>query len=222
MSDVYVHADKVIVWLGEAENDSHLAFERLPSIANRFWAIREYWKGKAAHDIVDLKLPDVNDPVWPAFLHVYAMPLFHRMWIVQEVVLASHVEVLCGVDTVDWAYLLNFATAFVKSAIGGIIGGCLCPKLGNKISALSASGINLVMNIGKLLREYEEQRDNEQWLLGVMGIMQSQNAFENVDYVYGIRAMLPQCLQEKIEVDYSSQSRNNYWELHARCFVLLL
>lgn len=89
----------------------------------------------------------------------------------KEVVLASHVEVLCGKDAADWAYFVNFARAFVKSATGGIIGGSLSPKLGSKISAMSASGIKLVMDIGNLLREYEEQRDDERWLLGVMRIM---------------------------------------------------
>ena len=43
-----------------------------------------------------------HDPKWSALLKIVLRPWFKRLWVQQEVILASSVSMVCGTDWISW------------------------------------------------------------------------------------------------------------------------
>ncbi|KAF4841105.1 Heterokaryon incompatibility protein 6, OR allele [Colletotrichum siamense] len=87
MGDIYKSARQVVVWLGEAADDSHLVFEHLKDMsAKKSW-------------------PNVSKPtprLRRAWLALITRPWFFRTWVIQEVALSRKAVVMCGEDAAPW------------------------------------------------------------------------------------------------------------------------
>ncbi|EQB51095.1 hypothetical protein CGLO_09402 [Colletotrichum gloeosporioides Cg-14] len=87
MGDIYKSARQVVVWLGEAADDSHLVFEHLKDeSAKKSW-------------------PNVSKPtprLRRAWLALITRPWFFRTWVIQEVALSRKAVVMCGEDAAPW------------------------------------------------------------------------------------------------------------------------
>ncbi|KAJ0323393.1 hypothetical protein Brms1b_001793 [Colletotrichum noveboracense] len=87
MGDIYKSARQVVVWLGEAADDSHLVFEHLKDkSAKKSW-------------------PNVAKPtprLRRAWLALITRPWFFRTWVIQEVALSRKAVVMCGEDAAPW------------------------------------------------------------------------------------------------------------------------
>ncbi|KAI8268418.1 hypothetical protein K4K58_005200 [Colletotrichum sp. SAR11_239] len=87
MGDIYKSAHQVVVWLGEAADDSHLVFEHLKDkSAKKSW-------------------PNVAKPtprLRRAWLALITRPWFFRTWVIQEVALSRKAVVMCGEDAAPW------------------------------------------------------------------------------------------------------------------------
>lgn len=57
----------------------------------------------------DKPVPSQEDPVWDEIRDFFQNSWFRRAWIVQEVVLAASVRIVCGKWIVDWNDLLSAA-----------------------------------------------------------------------------------------------------------------
>ncbi|PMD37703.1 HET-domain-containing protein, partial [Hyaloscypha variabilis F] len=85
MHQIYENADGVLVWLGEADEDSDLA---LDFIASKF-------RGRATEsDFGSLHSTQANTAsrrahLWAAVYRLLQRPYFRRMWVVQEIAAAS-------------------------------------------------------------------------------------------------------------------------------------
>jgi hypothetical protein len=222
MGGVYTYADQVVVWLGEAADESDMALEKMPLLADSFWAIKDHgWGYKTIDEIVSLGLPHPSDPVWLAALIFFGRPWFQRLWIVQEIVLARHSVFVCGERQVEWSYVVNFAEAMAMSSFGAQIAGLYTGQMGPKQAEHSINGLRLLRNTYKLRLAWEAE--NERGLIRmVMQIMQSQSASEPVDYVYAVLGMIPEDISQSVSVDYSAENRLNYWKMNAHMFKLLL
>ncbi|KAH6985548.1 heterokaryon incompatibility protein-domain-containing protein [Ilyonectria destructans] len=108
MSRIFIQAQRVICWLGLHENDSDYAFDLLHTLApntadpkdSTDWekATNKLWTAGFLNDLSDL-----FDPTKVPFFVVAALanrPWFSRLWIVQEVALASELEFRCGGSTI--------------------------------------------------------------------------------------------------------------------------
>ncbi|EHK45650.1 hypothetical protein TRIATDRAFT_291940 [Trichoderma atroviride IMI 206040] len=82
MATIYALANRVIVWLGEAEDNSDQALEELHNSAD----------GQPAGE--DQRLRN-------AVLKLLQRPWFKRIWILQEVAAARNVLILCGSSEID-------------------------------------------------------------------------------------------------------------------------
>lgn len=109
MWDIYRNAQAVVVWLGELNESTILACEFLDRI------------GKLKHH--QMKLPNLASPgtgsassesslddyhklkSWQAVLDLLSRTWFTRSWVVQELVLAQDVVVLCGNRIIEWNYI---------------------------------------------------------------------------------------------------------------------
>jgi hypothetical protein len=110
MADIYSKAAKVLIWLGLESDDSSRAMDCL-----------NYITSKVKVDFsTNLMLPTTNDTHWAdvgvepalnkadlmAVYHFIQRPWFERLWVWQEVLLASRdPEVMCGSRTIPWVSL---------------------------------------------------------------------------------------------------------------------
>ncbi|KAF4431028.1 heterokaryon incompatibility het-6 [Fusarium acutatum] len=87
MGDIYKSARQVVVWLGDAADDSHLVFQHLndDSIPDSFHS------GSPP--------PEDERRAWGALVK---RPWFFRTWVIQEIALAKRAVMMCGEDETLW------------------------------------------------------------------------------------------------------------------------
>ena len=120
MGDIYAKAFRVLIWLGEAEADTGLAFSYL----HRWSDVGREIIGKGEKNIMlrPSELFQQLDPmlfdrsVCKAFRHLFKRPWWQRIWVIQEVLLAKDARLLCGEQQCAWVTYL-MASMTVKSLL---------------------------------------------------------------------------------------------------------
>jgi len=109
MSKIYSQARQVIGWLGESTPSTSLALKAFHALGLCFIEKGESSRRfrKAIHKLIDTghfnKLEDIadpNSPIWKAAASIAQLNWFRRLWIVQEVVLATDLQLRCGKDAI--------------------------------------------------------------------------------------------------------------------------
>ena len=110
MGKVYASAEKVIAWLGPAANNSDDAIEFIDHLHNTLTEMRQQDPAPKIQSLPDR--PGCGHPSasWIALAHLLERPWFQRMWIIQEVILAADVSILCGDKMLTWDRLSNLIT----------------------------------------------------------------------------------------------------------------
>lgn len=104
MAEIYSQAEDVIVWLGPEEDDSTLAFDNFRTAT---WSAAA--SVSAEHLFIDLNGVEVQQEpdsrTWRAIGRLFCRPWFHRMWVIQELLLAKKGGVVCGPRNAKlWAF----------------------------------------------------------------------------------------------------------------------
>jgi hypothetical protein len=114
MDQIYRKCSMVCVWLGAAADDSDLAMDLVDSItlscisaiqnaAHEKFTFEGVFVTAAQHFYEDENFTKH----FTALLRLICRPWFSRLWIVQEVVLASTRTVFCGHRSVMWGMFFN-------------------------------------------------------------------------------------------------------------------
>ncbi|KAH7082696.1 heterokaryon incompatibility protein-domain-containing protein [Paraphoma chrysanthemicola] len=91
MAKIYGQANRVVVWLGEAADNSDLALEEI--------RVAGYKKSTKSLD---------SERIQQAVLALLQRPWFRRIWILQEVAAARHILIMCGSKKIDgYAFCLG-------------------------------------------------------------------------------------------------------------------
>jgi hypothetical protein len=94
MGETYKHANiRTVLWLGDAENDSHEALQLIATADAQFF--------------VDYD-PSVASPALQALKILLKRAWWKRMWVVQEMMLSPNPVLKCGADEVDFERLVIF------------------------------------------------------------------------------------------------------------------
>ncbi|OAL50739.1 hypothetical protein IQ07DRAFT_680093 [Pyrenochaeta sp. DS3sAY3a] len=74
-------------------------------------------------------VPGREDPVWQDIQRFFTNPWFHRAWVVQEVVLAASVRIVCRKWVVDWNDLYSATQTIDREyrLLGGVSASDVCP-----------------------------------------------------------------------------------------------
>jgi hypothetical protein len=113
MREIYMYADRVVVWLGLSSEKSALALRTLEHIGNQVEVTRNHSilpspDCTVPHLVSTVELP-FDEGVWQAILDILERPWFERVWIVQEIQLGSPTSVVqCGEYQISW-YLIRRA-----------------------------------------------------------------------------------------------------------------
>ncbi|KAL2690140.1 hypothetical protein Neosp_004208 [[Neocosmospora] mangrovei] len=122
MDHVYGGAAKTVVWLGKKSHD----IARAVSILNRnaeaarrgtIELLRTHGEGQYTEPIFvtdttafsRFGVTPLSHQDWKSLAELFSRRWFGRAWMVQEVALSNHVEVLCGDTSLDWDALAFFA-----------------------------------------------------------------------------------------------------------------
>ncbi|KAK0619569.1 heterokaryon incompatibility protein-domain-containing protein, partial [Immersiella caudata] len=104
MAKIYTQASRVIVWLGEAADDSNHALQTIRRAAEEQDA--NFWNHKT-RQLINSKINNVNQQ---AVLTLLEREWFQRIWVLQEVAAARHVLVKCGHAEIDgYAFCLGLS-----------------------------------------------------------------------------------------------------------------
>jgi hypothetical protein len=109
MNDLYTLTTRVVVWLGEEEDDSALAVSTMAHLGAQvettldgFRMVSPDAEETEWYDI-DVALP-FDKRTWDAIVELVSRPWFGRVWTAQEILLANRLAVLqCGHATITWA-----------------------------------------------------------------------------------------------------------------------
>ncbi|PHH89510.1 hypothetical protein CDD83_5882 [Cordyceps sp. RAO-2017] len=105
MGRIYSSAAAVVAWLGEEDDDTEPAFSMLKQLA-----IPGAWRS--------LRLVSASSRAGLlSVIRLFQRTYFTRAWIVQEVVLAARVMVLCGKCEIDWDVLAQASHVFMTTGL---------------------------------------------------------------------------------------------------------
>lgn len=106
LADIFRSAETVYAWLGDEEDESKSAIKKLEELAS----VVQAYSGLIKKNIDEFSvlaeeenlLPPKEDKIWGAVSKLLNRRWFSRIWIVQEVVLASKLVVICGDEEIAW------------------------------------------------------------------------------------------------------------------------
>jgi hypothetical protein len=119
MRDIFSDAAQVIVCLGTPEEESHLGMETIVDLAEAYSgyeSAKEEDTGNAATQYKDLLVilrdflsrnHESEGDLTKSIRHIFQMPWWDRVWIIQEVALNKQVWVLFGSDVLGFEYFRN-------------------------------------------------------------------------------------------------------------------
>jgi Heterokaryon incompatibility protein (HET) len=127
MADIYKRACRVLVWLGPA---GEMSDEVIDFISGQLEWVRPMWRkyGKSGFTIDDLQGVSTRfqqcayPALWKSLAVLCSREYWGRLWIVQEVVLAEGLDVMCGSKTIPWDTLDSFV-GLVRAVSAHLPGG---------------------------------------------------------------------------------------------------
>ncbi|KAL1602456.1 hypothetical protein SLS60_005872 [Paraconiothyrium brasiliense] len=158
MRDIYRRAERVLVWLGPSADDSGLAYRTLRRLSKYWPEMVERWsvdpmsvvklgpyrktlqrlcgpEGVAQNDDIET---DERFQLLPqefaALRAVLERPWWTRVWVIQEVCVATTVTMICGHDTLSWddlssGYVVAMGASGMMARIGATPWSACCRGL---------------------------------------------------------------------------------------------
>ncbi|KAK4460421.1 heterokaryon incompatibility protein-domain-containing protein [Cladorrhinum samala] len=220
MGEVYSSAGRVLVWLGADEARlsvfqwwhetvyprMQLLLEQAGDMAIMHLRSSHFADAKLWKDLFDLTPPTHLGArtwldVWADFWIFYrSRRYFHRVWIVQEVVLSHHLHIYCAKSELSWKVMGDFLNILEKIQWVDAIGDQVRKTMPLQYPASSRN-----FGIGDIF-EWQRHHNNKLWhkggwvrhWFGVIGTVRSRNCFKPQDYVYATIGILQQILPSHI------------------------
>jgi hypothetical protein len=118
MKHIYQTATQVRVWIGRETETIDLAksmLAKLGKVGRR--ANRGVRLELNTANLQSLGLPKLPSPDWSALRYFFRRAWFQRVWVIQEVVNASNLEILCGDQTLSWEDIVDAARCITDSTM---------------------------------------------------------------------------------------------------------
>jgi hypothetical protein len=192
MGMIYRQAGRVIAWLGMSTPDSSQALAALSKLADVveisddgwiFWSTnnKSTWR-----PLVDK--PPLDDETCDKLVSLFSRPYFYRLWIVQELRLASrHSLIQCGGDTLTMSELRRAAEALWN---------------GKHVSLWLG---RLIWWVGFLTRPHTT-------FIELLGQSRLRQCSDMRDKIYGLLILAPPQLAARIKPDYTISYQDAYKE----------
>lgn len=216
MQSIYCRAQEVLIWLGPSENNSDFVLDNVSTIKN--WA-HQRCLGNNIPLHVSASAQQQSRSLLEGLGHLYARPWFHRVWVVQELLLARNPMLFCGNRQVDWELFAEM-TILVMGA--GAIPFTSSPAVSQRTVELSARNILALSPLrrqGPILKglsvlDFVELLDS----------CRSRQVTEPVDRVWAFLGLAPLDIQHATQsfIDYSPEGRRDYHKAYKSLVRFLL
>ena len=201
MSLIYGRANRVIVWLGDASQDSDNIMDEI-FMESTVDGLEPMQAIITRNELPVIGLPDSSDNVWLAIGNLLTRSWFSRLWIVQEVVLGQEIDVLCGRSSVAWEQLVLFSSSIREAGLQTL---CYGANLVDETRTNGFAGLRFIED----LRSQKPLRGPS--ILSVVSSSRVRYVEKPLDKVYGFLGVVDENLQKAITVDYSEKSQREYW-----------
>jgi hypothetical protein len=227
MKDIYLNAKSSIGWLGLPDEVSRLAFktawecELYKDFAFAFdeWEIVKDLMGRVAEDIVFAPASGTLQRQNAVRL-LLDRPFFARTWIHQEVIVAKHIDLVCGMDVCDWDALhiaeMSMAKYFGDSGYGAKLDGPgwmqFAATTGPILGSMGPKCFQL--------RFYFEENHlaYNLWPLVALSLAGGARCSNHRDAIYGLLSVAADANKLKIYPDYDAPVEKCYIET-AKAFL---
>jgi hypothetical protein len=204
MRDIYRNSKAVMVWLGAALDMTGEAFRIITTLAREYKTIKANSPGIRFDYRAIRKSSDIyhgheleqlcQQPAWTAVLDLYARSYFRRLWVIQEIMLASTCHVVCGSHRINW--VLFWMGSYPIYA---------CAFLTQDVSETAKGNVNTsVTELLPRITHLGNMKDQKHFdLYSLLLISSGADATEPRDRIFGILGMLGATPQKSsIHVDY--------------------
>jgi hypothetical protein len=99
MARIFHAASRVLVWLGNGENEGSDTITWLSRLTRMSSIIHEH---AGDLDFLKARLEGLFATNWPRIVRLVCLPWFSRRWVIQEVVLNTDVCLYCGSSKISW------------------------------------------------------------------------------------------------------------------------
>ncbi|KAI0530079.1 hypothetical protein GGR58DRAFT_494730 [Xylaria digitata] len=179
MPEIFKSAEQVCVWLGEEAENSDQAIKCLREIGAR---------------------PDqppssafASEEDWDSINRFFGRPWFRRVWIVQELVLARKVTMLCGKQEAQWSEIYNAAK--------------ICSEKAKRSTAAIMKPIaqqaEAILSLGELKQSYHE-KGGQRRLLALFDSFQHTRATLQRDKLFAFLGLARDADDPDLDPDYVS------------------
>ena len=202
MGSIYSRAFTVIVWLGIAGPCTDEALDAISSLNTDLAELAEVVD---VRDMEAVGLPTDRHPIWDGLLNIFKRTWFRRLWALQEIVLAKNGTLLCGSRSVTWHETVVLVEALARTGLDHKI----------DVGENSGKAIGIRGRI-KGIESMKEQLNHGQRVpfSYLTQFARSLATTEAVDKVYAIMSLAEANLCRDIRIDYSSESREKYWNVY--------
>ena len=115
MRHIYARASCVLIWLGKETDTVAEAFEMIK-------LCDECYEADNLQDVQAVILQPSTSSKWQAVSTLLNRSWFQRVWVIQEVAMASEALIVCGRYTCDWESISRLVRFLRKHSISGYIG----------------------------------------------------------------------------------------------------
>jgi hypothetical protein len=200
MNTIYRSAEIVAIWLGPAEHESDLAFDKMKEWKARFDQLKDECGGSEELAVTSISS---DDPVFfgsrdseqrrtlEALREICRRPWWRRAWIVQEGTIANAMRTVlfCGSRRIDWTYL--------RAAL----------QITHHATHYRSSGMSVDFYDGMATRLDHFRKDREAGanipLLRVLGLIRGYDCEDPRDKLYAALGMAMDVNENDIVPDYT-------------------
>ena len=211
MQNVYASASRVLIWLGESDDDIDAAFQYIQKPKKtRKEEINTAFAILGGNLSMERELVEENRPV-EGLRKLYKKPWWTRMWVVQELIAATKDPlVICGNNNVNWEPVCE---AVGKLAIDALInnlvaGGVLDDPLSSTLLYFGGPGSRDPKHSG-------QARTLQKLLEGT----RTHDASDPRDHVYALLGLVSGNVAKLFEADYTKPTRIAYQHAMVHVFM---
>jgi hypothetical protein len=192
MGMIYRQTRRVIAWLGTSTPGSGKALAALSNLANLVEISDDGWVFRSTNNKSNWRprvdeLP-LDDETWVELVALFFRPYFDRLWIIQELRLASQYSVIqCGSDTLTLSELRRATEALWEA---------------KHVPVLLGTRMNWV---GFFTRPHAT-------IIELLGQSRIRQCFDMRDKIYGLLSLAPPQLAARIKPDYTISYQDVYKE----------
>ncbi|MCJ1247647.1 hypothetical protein MMC30_004862 [Trapelia coarctata] len=203
MSEVYGNSHSVIVWLGEAEDESASVMDPR-TVAGLNERLTNFPSYTSSTDVVQFGLPATSDPIWQAIGRLCERSWFYRTWVVQEVALARTVNMLCGSQWLGWDSLVTLINGISRTGLS-----VLCQNPEGPAST-RPNGFGVFLDLVFTRKMHLGGGCPIDYLLRVIRL---KEVTKPIDKIYGLFCLLGEELRSAVTVDYAEYEAQ-YWKVY--------